>query len=250
MTAKPENGAAQAPRASRARTGLFLALPLILLGVSWAYLSGGRYISTDNAYIQADRAGVATDVSGLVEAVEVRDNQQVSKGQVLFRLRAAAFEMALASARAELGTVRNERMNLKASYDQALTEVVQAQSELPYRQENLRRLEQLLQVSAVSKNNYDDARHELDMNLQRVAVVKAKAQAVLAQLGGQAGLPVDHYPTFQKAQAAVADAERILADSVVRAPFDGIVTQVDSLLVGSYLQPAQAGFSLISDDNL
>ncbi|WP_166366202.1 HlyD family secretion protein [Pseudomonas akapageensis] len=249
-SSQPETSAAPPPRASRTRTGLFLLLPLIVIGVGWAYLAGGRYIATDSAYIQAERVGVATDVSGLVDSVEVQDNQQVSKGQVLFRLRAAAFETALASARAELGTVRNELMNLKASYDQALAEVAQAQTELPYRQENLRRLEQLLKVSAVSKTIYDDARHELDSNLQRVAVAKAKAQAVLAQLGGQAGLPVDRYPTYQKAQAAVADAERMLADSVVRAPFDGIVTQVDSLQVGSYLQAAQAGVSLISSDRL
>ncbi|VVN98077.1 HlyD family secretion protein [Pseudomonas fluorescens] len=242
----------QAPRSSRGRTALFLLLPAILLGIGWAFLAGGRYISTDSAYIQAERVGGATDVSGLVNSVEVQDNQQVSKGQVLFRLRPAAFETALSSTRAELGTVRNELMNLKASYDLAQAKVAQAQAELPYRQENLRRLEQLLKVSAVSKNNYDDSRHEMDSNLQRVAVAKAKAkakaQAVLAQLGGQAGLPVDRYPTYQKAQAAVADAERMLADSVVRAPFDGIVTQVDSLQVGSYLQASQAGVSLISSD--
>jgi membrane fusion protein (multidrug efflux system) len=238
------------PHSNKTRTGLFLLLPVILLGTAWAYLTGGRYIATDSAYIQAERVGVATDVSGLVAEVEVQDNQQVSKGQVLFRLRAMPFETVLASARAELGTVLNELMNLKASYDQALAEVAQAQDELPYHQENVRRYGQLLKVSAVSKTNYDDARHKLDINLQQVAVAKARAQAVLAQLGGQAGLAVDRYPTYQKAQAAVADAERMLADSVVRAPFDGIVTQVDSLQVGSYLQAAQAGLSLISSDKL
>lgn len=247
---RAETRAAQRPRSSKTRTGLFMLLPVVLLGAAWAYLAGGRFISTDSAYIQAERVGVATDVSGLVASVEVQDNQQVSKGQVLFRLRSAAFETALASARAELGTVRNELMNLKASYDQALAEVVQAQAELPYHQENLRRQEQLLKVSAVSKTNYDDARHALETHQQRVAVAKAKAQAVLAQLGGQAGLPVDRYPTYQKAQAAVDDAQRMLADSVVRAPFDGIVTQVDTLQVGSYLQASQAGVSLVSSDRL
>ncbi|UVJ45753.1 HlyD family secretion protein [Pseudomonas sp. LS1212] len=250
LPTEPASSAAQRPRSSRTRTGLFMLLPVVLLGAGWAYLAGGRFVSTDSAYIQAERVGVATDVSGLVASVEVQDNQQVSKGQVLFRLRGAAFETALASARAELGTVRNELMNLKASYDQALAEVAQAQAELPYHQENLRRQEQLLKVSAVSKTNYDDAHHALETNQQRVAVAKAKAKAVLAQLGGQAGLPVDRYPTYQKAQAAVDDAQRMLADSVVRAPFDGIVTQVDTLQVGSYLQASQAGVSLVSSDRL
>ncbi|WP_236193369.1 biotin/lipoyl-binding protein [Pseudomonas faucium] len=59
-------------------------------------------MSIDNAYIQADRVGVSTDVSGIISSIEVGDNQAVSKGQVLFRLKPEPFEIALASAQTQL----------------------------------------------------------------------------------------------------------------------------------------------------
>lgn len=107
---------APSQQTQRLRRGLFLLLPVVLLGGAALYVLGGQVISTDNAYIQADHVGVSTDVAGIVESVEVTDNQQVSKGQVLFRLRPEPFRIALDDARAQLADVRNHLLNLKASY--------------------------------------------------------------------------------------------------------------------------------------
>ena len=68
------------------RWALFLLLPLALIVVAYFYFEGGAYMSTDDAYIEADKVGLSTDVSGMVEAIEVSDNQHVTAGQVLFRL--------------------------------------------------------------------------------------------------------------------------------------------------------------------
>ncbi len=238
------------PSRRKIRTALFLLLPLVLLGCAWLYVTGGQVISTDNAYIQADRVGVSTDVAGIVESVEVVDNQIVSKGQVLFRLRPEPFEIALKSAQAQLADVRNQIMNLKASYAQAQAEIAQAQSEIPYYQKNLARLEQLVSVSAVSKTIYDDARHNLDTSEQKVAVAKAQAQTILAQLGGRIDSPLQSQPAYLQAQARIDEAARNLKNATVVAPFDGIVTNVDSLAPGAYLQPPQSGFSLVASDRL
>lgn len=238
------------PRRQHTRTALFLLLPIALLVGAYLYVSGGQVISTDNAYIQADRVGVSTDVAGIVASVEVKDNQRVTQGQVLFRLKPEPFQIALASAKAQLGTMRNQIMNLKASYTQSLTEIDQAQADLPYFQTNFQRQEKLLAVSAVSKTNYDDARHDLDSTRQKIAVAKAQAQAVLAQLGGHMDTPVEQQPSYLQAQAAVDEARRNLSNTVVKAPFDGIVTNVDSLATGAYLQPPQSGFSLVSTDHI
>lgn len=234
----------------KVRFGLFLLLPVVLAGSAWLYVTGGRVISTDNAYIQADRVGVSTDVAGIVESVEVTDNQVVTKGQVLFRLRPEPFEIALQSARAQLADVRNQIMNLKASYAQAQAEIVQAQAEIPYYQKNLARLEQLVSVSAVSKTIYDDARHNLETTQQKVAVTKAQAQTILAQLGGRIDLPLESQPSYLQAQARIDEAARNLKSATVVAPFDGIVTNVDSLAPGAYLQPPQSGFSLVASNRL
>lgn len=238
------------PDRQRLRKGLFLLLPLALLIGGYLYATGGQVITTDNAYIQADKVAVSTDVSGLVEAIEVKDNQTVTRGQVLFRLRAEPFKIALASATANLGAVRNQTLNQQASYSQALVEIDQAQSELPFFQQAFQRQEKLLSVNAVSRTTYDQARHDLDTTQKKVAVAKAQAKTVLAQLGGRLDVPVEQQPAWLQAKAQVDEATRNLDNSVVRAPFDGIVTQVNSLQVGAYLQPPQSGMSLVASDAL
>lgn len=255
---KPGSGQANAqstePPARRkrqlVRTGLFALMPIALLVAGYLYVTGGQIVSTDNAYIQADRVGVSTDVSGLVATVDVKDNQRVTKGQVLFTLKPEPFRIALASAQAQLGNVRNQILNLKANYNQALAEIDQAQIDLAYYQTNFQRQQTLVNVSAVSKTNFDDAKHALDSTRQKIAVAKATAQMVLAQLGGHIETPVEQQSLYLQAQAAVDEAQRNLDNSVVRASFDGIVTNVDSLQVGAYLQPPQSGISLVSADHL
>ncbi len=239
-----------APAQQRLRAGLFLLLPIALVALGCLYVFGGQVVSTDNAYIQADRVGVSTDVAGIVASVDVTDNQQVSKGQVLFRLRPEPFEIALDNAMAQLGEVRNQLLNLRASYLQAQAEIAQAQTEIPYFQKNLARLEKLIRVSAVSQTQYDDAQHNLQTTQQKVSVAKARAQAILAQLGGSLDLPLEQQPIYLQARARVDEAQRNLTNTVVVAPFAGVVTNVDSLSPGAYLQPPQSGFSLVSSEHL
>ena len=121
---------------------------------------------------------------------------------------------------------------------------------MPYYRRNLARLEKLVKVAAVPRTQYDDALHDLQTIEQKVAVAQAQAQAILAQLGGDINLPLEQHPTYLQAQAKVAEAERNLKDSVVVAPFAGIVTNVDTLAAGAYLQPPQAAFSLVSTEHV
>ena len=244
------NASPARPKRQMVRIALFTLLPIALLLGGYLYVTGGQVISTDNAYIQADHVGVSTDVSGLVASVVVKDNQRVVKGQVLFTLKPEPFQIALASAKAQRDNVGNQILNLKANYSQALAEIDQAQIDLAYYQASFQRQQTLISVSAVSKTNFDDAKHALDSTRQKIAVAKATAQMVLAQLGGHIETPVEQQSTFLQAQSAVDEAQRNLNNSVVRASFDGVVTNVDSLQVGSYLQPPQSGISLVSTDHL
>jgi membrane fusion protein (multidrug efflux system) len=234
----------------RWRAGLFLLAPLAVVVCAVWYVLGGQVVRTDNAYIQAERVGVSTDVAGIVAAIEVSDNQSVSKGQVLFRLRPEPFEIAVASAKAQLESARNQILYLKASYNQSLAEIAQAEVRLPYYQTNFQRLEKLVSVAAVSKTLYDDAHRDLDNTRQQVSVAKAQAAAALAQLGGRPDKPLEQHPSYLQAKAALNEAERNLRNCVVTAPFNGVVTNVDALQVGAYLQPPQSGFSLVSSQRL
>ncbi|MEK1888104.1 MAG: HlyD family secretion protein [Phyllobacterium sp.] len=234
------------PRRSLKRPLLFAVLPLALIAGGYYYVTGGQVMSTDNAYVQADMVGVSTDVSGMVQSVEAHDNQVVKQGDVLFRLDPSAYEIALAGAKAQLGVVRNQILNLEASYKQSLAEITQAEADIPFYNKTLQRQQDLTATAAVSKAAYDQAKHDLDAAQQKVDVAKAEAAATLAQLGNDPSQPVEQNPSYLQAQSAVDNAQRNLDRTVVRAPFDGIVTNVSSLQVGAYLQASQAGFSLVS----
>src|SRR4051812_48923208 len=62
---------AKAPRRSRLRWALFLLLPLALLVGGYWYVTGGQTMSTDDAYVEADKVGVSTDVAGIVKEIDV-----------------------------------------------------------------------------------------------------------------------------------------------------------------------------------
>src|SRR5271169_1868911 len=96
----PESSSAleEPPRSSRRRRlrwALFLLLPIVLMVGAYFYFEGGAYMSTDDAYIEADKVDLSTDVSGMVEAIEVRDNEHVTAGHVLFRLHPLPFQLKL-----------------------------------------------------------------------------------------------------------------------------------------------------------
>ena len=235
---------------SRMRPVLFALLPIFLVVGGYYYVTGGQTMTIDNAYIRARSLAVSTDVSGTVAEIDVHNNEQVSKGQVLFRLKPDSFRITLDGAKAQLGTVREQVETLKASYAQAEAEIQQAEADLPYYQDEFQRQKDLLSTSTVSKSSFDEAQHNLTAARQKVSVAKASAAAVLAQLGGDANEAVEQNPFYLQAKSAVDSAQRDLNDTIVRAPFAGIVTNVDSLQVGRYLPASTPGFNLVSSTDL
>ena len=59
---------------------LFALLPLALIAGGYWYVTGGRVMSTDDAYVEADKVGISTDVSGIVKEIDVNNNQHVDAG--------------------------------------------------------------------------------------------------------------------------------------------------------------------------
>lgn len=239
------------PRRRRIRRlGLFALLPVALVVGAYFYITGGAVMSTDNAYVQADAVGVSTDVSGTVVAIEVHNNQTVKKGDVLFRLRPDSFQIALDGAKAQLGTVHDQILTLQASYKLAQAQIQQAEADLSYYQVAFKRQQDLMATNVSTKVAFDQAQHDLQAVQQRIAVAKAQAETSLAQLGGNADQPIEKNPFYLQALSGVENARRDLDDTIVRAPFDGIVTNVDALQLGFYLQAAQQAFTLVSTTNV
>jgi membrane fusion protein (multidrug efflux system) len=238
------------PKSRLWRPLLFALLPLAMIAGAYLYVTGGQIMSTDNAYVQADTVGLSTDVSGIIASIEIHDNEAVKKGQVLFRLKQDSFQIALDGAKAQLGTVHDQILTLQESYKLSLAQVAQAEADLPYYQTTFKRQQDLLLTGAGTKAAFDQAQHDVEATKQRIAVAKAQADTALAQLSGDADQPIERNPFYLQAKSGVDNAQRDLNDTLVRAPFDGVVTNVNSVQVGFYLQASQQAFSLVSTTRL
>jgi membrane fusion protein, multidrug efflux system len=234
-------------RAQRWRVPL-MAIGVIAAGAiaAWLWLSGGRYVQTDDAYTQAARATISCNLSGRVIAVEVHDNQRVHRGDVLFRLDDRAWRIAVEAARARLGAARLQIGAAKASYQAQKVEVGAAQDTLAFQESELARQQRLLGPGISSQAQFDQARHSRDAARQRVDSARQQAASALALLDNNPGIDPERHPSVLEARAELARAELNLSYATVLAPDDGIVTQVERLQAGDYVTAASPLFALIS----
>jgi membrane fusion protein (multidrug efflux system) len=221
---------------------------LVVLGGLYMYLNGGRYVGTDNAYVHEDKLNLTTDVAGIVKEIPVGENERVTQGQVLVRLDPQVYRIALAAARAQLDTVRNELTTLQANYRQNQAQVELAKSDLAYYEPAYQRQVDLAKRGVASQATLDQARRDYETARQRLVAAERAAEATLAQLGGSADRDIALHPRYQQALAQVDKAQRDLDHAVITAPMEGIVTNVPSLQLGAYLQPGQPAFSLVATD--
>lgn len=221
-----------------------------------AWLAGGRYASSEDAYVRAAKLMVSTDVSGLVAEVAVREGQAVKRGEVLFRLDPSEFQIRLASARSALDETALGIAAMKRDYRRMLSDIDAQQAEVDLAQSNFDRFAVLVRTSGVSRADYDAARHALTAAKNRLESLRHQAEVQLARIGGDPELPVEKHPRYLEARARVDEAARQLDHTVVRAPFDGVVTQVAALQPGALLVSAMSAFSptsavgLVSTENV
>jgi len=229
------------------RLFLMLSLPLVIAAAGgYYYVVSGRYVSTDDAYVQADKVMLSTSVAERVAEVDVHENELVKKGQVLFKLDDRPFQYALNQARARLASQRLQVDSLRASYREKLANLKATQDTVDFMQRQFDRNKVLAAKDFVPKAQYDASYHDLQAAQQAVASTKEQIANILASLGGDPDLPTDQHPLVQLAKAQVAQAELDLEHTVVHAPSDGIVSKVDSLQVGQWLSIGTPAFALLS----
>jgi membrane fusion protein (multidrug efflux system) len=207
-------------------------------------------MSSDDAYVEANKVGVSTDVSGIVKDVAVGENQHVDAGQVLYRLDDLPFRLALQRADAQLGLIRNDINALKANYQDTQTQIRQAQNDVDFYTTELRRSQDLLNAHVASQAQFDEARRNLLNAQQKLASINRQLAAVAANLSGDPSIPVEQQPRYLEALAQRGEAARQLDHTVVTAPFAGIVTDVPAIAPGKYLQAAMTAFFLVASDHV
>ncbi len=232
------------------RSVLFMLLPIALIACGYWYVTGGQVMSTDDAYIEADKVGVSTDIAGIVKTVEVQENQHVTAGQVLYRLDDEPFRYALAQADAQIGVVSNDIAALKANYQDVQSQIQQAQIDVNYYTTEYRRQQNLLNAHVASQANFDEAQRNLRNAQQKLSTLDRQLASVAANLNGNPDIPVEQHPRYREAVARRDEAARQLRHAVVKAPFAGIVTNVPALQPGKYMQAAATAFYLVATDHV
>ena len=227
---------------------LLVVIPAIaaIAGLAF-YLSGGRYMTTDNAYVGAQKVLVTPDISGKIARVVVQEGERVEVGDVLFEIDAEPFRLALTQAQARLASVRTDHANLLTN-DAALSRMIElAQKAADIKRQDVERKTTLMANRSGSQFDLDASSAQLVAAQTEVERLKQQQAGIRNQLLGDSALPLEKFPPYLQAKAALDQAQRDLDHTTVRAPLAGNATQVDNIQLGRYVNAGTPVLSVIDD---
>lgn len=219
---------------------------LVLLIVGYFVLTGGRFETTDNAYVQTARTAISPSIDGRVIEVDVKENQKVRKGEVLFKLDPADYQVAVAQAEAALAAARFNVESSQGVYAQRQADLAAAQESVAYTEREAVRQKGLAAVGVSTQAQADQAAHEAEQARRQVAVVRQQMASALADVGGRSSGSTDQHPKVLEAKAQLERARLNLSYTTIVAPADGVVAKVEQLQAGNRVATAQTLFWLIS----
>jgi membrane fusion protein (multidrug efflux system) len=232
----------------RLRMILLVALPAIAVLIGAAvYLSGGRYISTDNAYVGAQKVLITPDISGKVIHIAVAEGQHVNPGDELFSLDPIPYRLALEQANAKLASVRTDFNKLKSNIKSLTTLVELAKKNVELKQRDVDRKTKLVNSQSGSQADVDTATGTMVTAQLQAQFASQQRDDSLNQLLGDPDLPIEKFPAYALAKAALDQAQRDLDHTILRAPISGTATQVDNIQLGRFVAAGGPILSVIDD---
>lgn len=226
-----------APPVSRRRwrnVALMVIFPLLLAAVGgYFYLTSGRYVSTDNAYVQQDVVSISPDVGGRIIEVGVVENQRVEAGDILFRIEPRPFEIALHQADADIAAAQLQFSEAQTVAQTSGVNIEGARENIAFAQANLDREQALMDRGFNTRARLDAAHHEVQEARERLRQAQASQRNAQAAVGAaSARARSGAYPAIAAAMARREEARYNLDHTIVRAPSAGIVSQIERLQVG------------------
>jgi membrane fusion protein (multidrug efflux system) len=231
-------------------TLLVLVPALAVLTGLFYYLLSGRYISTDNAYIGAQKVLITPEVSGKIIRISVAEGQLLKPGDELLTIDPATYRFAAQDAEAKLQKVRSDFTALKANLSSVTRQVALSRESLQAAQSDYDRKTRLLDNRITAPADLDKSRIALVAAKTQLEQLEQQERGLRIQLLGDADLPIERYPPFVEASVALDRANRDLANTILRAPIAGVATQVSSIQMGRYLTAGMPIFSVISADDV
>lgn len=220
-----------AQRDQKKRIGLLLCLAAVMVVAGgWAWAGFSSVTSTDNAYIRGNVTSIAPKIAGYVTAVEVKDNQAVRAGDVLFQIDDRDYHARLAQtvANVEAAQARVTNVDAETRLQHSLIRQAEAQkhsamAELSLATKSSDRSHELIQNSVVSQAQVDKSEAALLRARANVAAASATIEAQKQRIAVLAAQREAAVAGLAQAQAARDLARIDLDNTVVRAPVDGVV---------------------------
>jgi membrane fusion protein (multidrug efflux system) len=248
--------AAPAAKPKPARTGrvrmlLMVVVPVVaLIAAGWYWLGGGRYVTTDNAYVGADKSLITPLVSGPIVAIHVVEGQKVRAGDPLFDIDPSPFQTALLLAKGRQDAARIGFENLRASYVSNEDQIKMGADAVRLRQSDFDRKQALLSTHATTQVDTDTSMAALIQARQILEFVRSQQDATKVKLGGGLDATIDKFPEYIQATAQVYDAERNLRNTHILSPISGVATQVSQIELGRLVAQGSAVFAVVADHDL
>ena len=202
---------------------------------------------TQDAFLWAESTGIAPEVSGRVVKVHVKENDRVRRGDPLIELDVEPFELRarqahahVAALEAQIALTTRQVAAQSSGAAAAATQIQRATSQLELAQDTVTRLAPLQARGYVTAQQLDEAR--TSQSVAQVAVTAARQQA--AQARQAVGDTESLRAQLRAARSAALLAERDVKNTVVVAPFDGLVVGVD-VTVGTFATTGRPLFTLI-----
>jgi membrane fusion protein (multidrug efflux system) len=234
-----------------ARFILIVVIPLIALAAGFSlWLAGGRYVTTDNAYVGADKSLITPQVTGAIVAVHVIEGQKVKVGDPLFDIDPKPYEIALALAKGRLDAAKVAFANLKSSYVSNEDQIKMGEDAVKVRQTDYDRKNDLATRGSGTNVDRDTSLAALIQARQILEFVRNQQATTMVKLGGSLDASIDNFPEYIQARAGVDDAERNMRNTKVVSPIDGVATQVSQIELGRVAPAGQPVFAVVADKGL
>ena len=228
---------------------LCLGPAILLLIGGYYYATGGRFISTENAYVKADKIAISADVSGRVSNIHVGENQYVAKNQLLFSLDKSMLLIERQGITAELSIIRADINTLQKLYAAKLTELRDGEKSATFFKKEFDRRVKLMKRGVVTQNRFDAAGSNMERARGRADGIRQELGEMLAKLGGDPEMEVESHPRVLEAKARLERVELNLADTEIHAPVSGYITKHD-LQTGEYVVAGKPVFSIVGGDKV
>ena len=211
-TADPSMADAAPARPARGRRrALMLSVPVVILvGAGFFWLTGGRYVTTENAYVDQPLLTVSAEVSGRIASVDVTANQEVAAGAALFTIDPTPFQTALDRAEGALAAARLQVEQLRSTLATAQQRLSAAEQTLEIRNRELARQTALAEQDIAAGGAVDAATLAARSADNEVMLAREGLGAAAAALGGDPAIATDDVPAVMTAMAQLAAARQVV----------------------------------------